>query len=67
MIYYRVKPEYDQRRTKDNFLIANELYTERERNSMPEVSDKIFECIEIPEHRVYWCFGARFAIGGTNA
>ena len=69
MIYYRVKPKYDMKRTNDNILIANELYTERERNEMPKVSDKVFERVEIPESRVYWCFGARFeakiTIGGT--
>ena len=68
MIYYKVKPEYDQKRTKNDFLIADELYTKTERAKMPEVPDSAFICVNIPEKRTYKCFGARFAanfvIGG---
>lgn len=67
MIYYRVKPEYDQKR-KDtinarncDFLIANELYTEVERNKMIKIPDRAFERVEIPKNQTYWFFGARFA------
>ena len=66
MIYYRVKPQYDQKR-KDpmsarrcNFLVAHELYTESERKKMPKVSSDAFERVEIPKTRTYWFFGARF-------
>lgn len=66
MIYYRVKPEYDQSR-KDpiarscDFLIAHELYTERERKKMTKVSNDAFERIKISKNQTYWFFGARFA------
>lgn len=68
MIYYRVRKEFDQHphnpRVRDgNILIANELYTERERNSLlPLVSAGAFERVEIPKNRTYWCFGARFEL-----
>lgn len=72
MIYYRVREKYDQTPVNpkvmgEGILIANELYTEHERNSMPKISDNAFERVEIPESRTYWCFGARFAmnLGGT--
>ncbi len=68
MKFYRVKPAFDQTSTKESILVANELYTERERNEMPEISDNAFERVDIPKDRTYWCFGARFeanfAIGG---
>lgn len=70
MLYYRVKPEYDnkQRYTWNNhrqgvpngILIGNELYT-------PGEYKKIANCpawftpVQIPKNKTYWCFGARFA------
>lgn len=66
MIYYKVKPEYDQKR-KDplsrncDFLVAHELYTKSERNKMIKVPDGAFERIEVPKTQTYWFFGARFA------
>lgn len=74
MTYYRVKPEYDQvrkfPRTDDyDFLVADELFTERERDEMPRVPDVAFEIVDIPEHCTYTLFGARFEshimIGGA--
>lgn len=66
MKFYKVKPAFDQTSTKESILVANELYTERERNEMPEIPNEAFECVEIPESRVYWCFGARFELQNTT-
>ena len=60
MIYYKIKPEFDQKRIKDDrFLIRNELFTkkEAERLSIPE---KVYDVVSIPKSKIYWCFGARF-------
>ncbi len=63
MIYYRVREEFDQRRLpKFDFLIANELYTTRERRELP-ISDEAFEKVNVPKTRTYWLFGARFEGG----
>lgn len=74
MKYYRVKPEFDNRRYSVNgdFFIANELYTEKE---VEKISKKynilyakvynfnsIFEVVEISKRKIYWFFGARFAV-----
>ena len=66
MIYYRVRPQYDQfpqnPRVRDyNILVANELYTEAEFNKLPFVYAGAFERVEIPKSQTYWLFGARFA------
>lgn len=66
MTYYKVKSQYDQQRKFPNdwdFLIANELYTEKERRKLTEISDEAFEQIDIPKNQTFWCFGARFQIG----
>lgn len=72
MIYYRVKPEFDNRARyvyigssnlkirQDGILVAHELYTPRERERLA-VHDKHFEKVEISRKSIYWCFGARFA------
>jgi hypothetical protein len=70
MIYYRVKPEYDNkprfkerpdhRLRQDGILVANELYTERERAKIMN-GDWMFERVEIPKSKIYFFFGARFA------
>lgn len=71
MIYYRVKPEYDNVRryngkkvTYDGIWIANELYTEKELNALHRknivILSKYFDRVEIKKSRVYWFFGARF-------
>lgn len=72
MKYYRVKPEYDNKWRyvyvghsnlkikRDGILIANELYTPRERERLAAKAD-IFDEVEISRKRVYWCFGARFS------
>ena len=71
MLYYRVKPDMDNRplykyvghtnRVKqDGILIANELYTPAERKQIAN-ADKFFERVEIKKTETYWFFGARFS------
>lgn len=70
MIYYRVKPEYDNaprfkerpnhQLRQDGILVGNELYTERERAKIMN-GDWMFDTVEVPKSRVYFFFGARFA------
>ena len=66
MKYYRVRKEFDQARKHPkklgigDFLVANELYTERERKQMIAVPNEAFEQVEIPKNQTYWFFGARF-------
>lgn len=71
MVYYKVKPEYDNFRLIHNrkdigILVGDELYTERElvrKNILLAlgVKPEFFEMVEIPKSRVYHLFGARFA------
>lgn len=71
MLYYKVKPEYDnkpilkrvgkQKLEYSGFLIANELYTLREVNNK-DILMYMLEPVEIPRGRVYFSFGARFAL-----
>lgn len=72
MIYYKVKKEFDNKRihpfVKNNqFLIANELYTEKELNKLfynglRFYKDYLtfFDKIEISKNKTYFFFGARF-------
>jgi len=71
MLYYKVKPESDQTRatigSKQRFLIANELYTERVINSALKAGkitqsfiDENFTQIKTTPKNTYWFFGARF-------
>lgn len=69
MIYYRVRPQYDQfpqnpKIHDGNILVANELYTEVEFNKLPFVYAGAFERVEIPRKQTYTFFGARFQIQG---
>lgn len=60
MLYYRVKPEFDNKRRRDgSILIANELYTskEKERLQIPAVA---VEAVEVSKRAIYFFFGARF-------
>lgn len=70
MLYYRVKPEFDNvRRDKDfNIFIGNELYTPKELEKVRATYnnrrfnfDSIFEKVEISRKKIYFFFGARFA------
>ncbi len=72
MLYYRVKPDMDNRALyryvgtsntkikRDGILVANELYTPRERERIAN-ADKFFDIVEIPKNKTYWFFGARFS------
>lgn len=65
MKYYRVKPEYDNKRRCDgSILVANELYTSKEiqRFNIPAVA---VEAVEVSKRAIYFFFGARF--GGEKA
>lgn len=61
MIYYRVKPEFDQKRRKDgSFLVAHELYTAHEKSRL-HIPEAMLEAVNISRKKVYFAFGARFA------
>lgn len=70
MIYYKVKPEFDNQyliRLNANgkqeivgFLIKNELYTQREAKKYCGLIS-CCERVEIPKSKIYFFFGARFA------
>lgn len=71
MLYYRVKPDADNRqkhtyignstKIKENgYLVGNELYTARERNQIAN-SDKFFETVNVSKNTTYFFFGARFS------
>lgn len=67
MLYYKVKPEYDQYRVRGQqgevilTLVADELYTPSERQTIGNIPDDAVTPVTIPNHRIYWFFGARFA------
>ena len=77
MVYYRVKPECDQKprirvsrrgykRVRDGIFVANELYTCGELNKYDIPWDKVYDIVErvvIPKNTVYWFFGSRFEYG----
>lgn len=70
MIYYRVKPEYDNKTrytwnnkhqgVSNSILIANELYTPAEYKKIANCPD-YFEQVQISKSKIYFFFGARFA------
>ena len=72
MLYYRVKPEFDNR-TKYGYvgstyklkelgiLVGNELYTPAERQKIAN-SSRYFDVVRISQRKTYWFFGARFEI-----
>lgn len=70
MLYYKVKPQYDNkvRYTWNNhrqgvpngILIGNELYTPGEFKKIANCPEW-FEKVEISKKCVYWFFGARFS------
>lgn len=67
MKYYRVRKHADQfpknPKVRDgNIFIADELYTTAEFNKLQYVGySSVFEIVDIPKNKTYWCFGARFA------
>lgn len=76
MLYYKVKPEYDNRpkinrkqyfscyKYKSDIWIKNELYTYTELQKMKNkgiiIDYNMFDIIQVPKNKVYFCFGARF-------
>lgn len=61
MLYYRIKPEFDQKKRRDgSILIANELYTSREKERFA-ISDEAVDPVQVSRCSVYFSFGARFA------
>lgn len=61
MLYYRIKPECDQKKRRDgSILIANELYTPREKERFA-ISDEAVDAVQVSKRSVYFFFGARFA------
>lgn len=68
MLYYRVKPEFDNHVYNNNFdfLVGNELYTEKELTRKKilfgrGVTFNMFEQVTIPKNKTFFFFGARFA------
>ena len=64
MLYYRVKPQYDNycknpKIHDGNIYVANELYTEKEVQKQ-NLNRSFLEPVEVSK-KVYWFFGARFA------
>lgn len=70
MIYYRVKPEHDNKPLFKfhrgggleivGFMIQNELYTANETKKYCGLIS-CCERVEIPKNKIYFFFGARFA------
>jgi len=70
MLYYRVKPEYDNvrllnrtTRAFDWVLAGNELYTEKEWKRLVlryRVSGVVCEPVQISKRKIHFFFGARF-------
>lgn len=75
MTYYRVNSAFDnvqiiKNRKISGFLVANELYTEKElekllngarlRGHGIKATSQAFEKVEINKNKTYWFFGARF-------
>lgn len=64
MLYYKVKPGFDQKKRRDgSILIVNELYTPWEKEHF-NISDNAVDPVEISRKAVYFFFGARF--GGVK-
>lgn len=69
MTYYRIKPQYDNKRrytwnnhgqgVENGILIGNELYTPREFGKL-SICPEWVERVEIPKSKIYFFFGARF-------
>lgn len=64
MIYYKVKPQYDQRRKpgkKYDIYIGNELYTASEMRKQA-LNPAYMDIVKIPKNQTYYFFGARQGI-----
>ena len=73
MIYYRVKPEHDNKRVLCKqgksyvrlALIGNELFTQKELNNLHlthEVMTNYCDVVNVNRNNTYYSFGARFSI-----
>ena len=65
MLYYKVKPQYDNcyknpKIHDGNIYVANELCTEKEVQKQ-NLNRSFLEPVEVSKKKVYWFFGARFA------
>lgn len=65
MLFYRVKPEFDQQHhnpkiADGNIYIKNELYTAKE-VARKKLNLRFLESVEVKKNKTYWFFGARFA------
>lgn len=61
MLYYKIKASADQRQRKDgSFLIANELYTQKEAERF-KINPAYYDKAEASKRKVYFFFGCRFA------
>ena len=61
MKYYKVRPEYDNKRRNDNNIyIANELYTEKEVKNY-HINKNYCDIINVSKNETYFFSGARFA------
>lgn len=61
MKYYKIKKEHGNRRRKDGSIyIANELYTENEKEKY-NIPLNYCDVVEISKRNVYFFFGARFS------
>lgn len=67
MLYYRVKPEFDQvnhynkRGHIVTTYIENELYTAKEVHQLG-LNPKCLEPVQVSKRNIYWSFGVRRAI-----
>jgi hypothetical protein len=64
MVYYRVKPEADQKHKNPkihdgNVYISGEIYTAGEVERQ-KLNPAHLEKINVKKTETYWCFGARF-------
>lgn len=62
MTYFKIKKAADQRKRIDGSIyVANELYTlkEKEKYNIPVA---YYDTVEIPKSKIYFMFGARFAM-----
>ena len=65
MLYYKVKPQYDNcyknpKIHHGNIYVANEHYMEKEVQK-ENLIRSFLEPVEVSKKKVYWFFGARFA------
>jgi hypothetical protein len=62
MIYYKVPEKMDQKRTANGTIfVKNELLTKKQLDKMGGNPEQ-FEKVEISQRKIYWFFGARFAM-----